>query len=64
MKPLEHHPLDELDHDISSMLRLLDVWHQKIPPPLRRRFHKYLVEMGEYTQKARDIDKCPKRGNQ
>jgi hypothetical protein len=63
MKLPEHRPLDDLDHDTSSMLRLLDVWHHEMPAPLRRQFRKCLVNMGKLILKVRAAGAHPKREN-
>jgi hypothetical protein len=40
MERPKRHPLWDIEHELNNMLRILDVWHQKMPTVPRRELRK------------------------
>jgi hypothetical protein len=45
--------LDQLDHEVSRLLVILNIWHDEIPPILREELRKGLISMGRMSRSVR-----------
>jgi hypothetical protein len=47
------HHLWDIEHELSNMQRLLDVWSQEIPAPLRKEFAKLIASIETSIRRQR-----------
>jgi hypothetical protein len=53
MRKLKSSPLWEVEHELGNMARILDVWHDKTPVPLRRELRKRITRTERLTGRIR-----------